>query len=497
MLRFAVFDDGGPARNWPMHDVVLLGKGDVVVPGTVRFDSSTGHIECEPAESGAVGLGLLHQAGAAGTLALKTGLLPYSSEPYILTVELARRAIGQFLTKTEEWQMAYLGEELPAFEHWESSRRGFTKAMVSTDAHDAHTRAQKALEMAVDASERLVVAHAEILLRRRYAKAGASSTAIGCRVSLDRCVDGLKDVLAKQFGLVVLPITWKALCPQQGEYNWAKADAWMEWAQDHRRRVVVGPLIDLEHGQLPHWTADLGDDYLALRDAAYEHVERVVQRYGDSVGMWNLVSGMEMGTSAVGTEREMVDLVRTLSLLVRSDNRGRRIVVEVARPWGHYRAEHPDAPAPIHFISRLAQSGIRLDAIGIRLLMGGSQGCAVRDLMDICTLLDRLMSLEVPVLLTACAVPDGPVEGGRGVWRKGWSPKLQATWASILPQVALARPCIESFVWGDLYDTPDAQPSGAGLISAEGRAKPALQRLSQVARLLKKSLSLESDGSAP
>ena len=60
MLRFAVFDESGPARDWPMHDVVLVGKGDVVVPGEVRFDPATSCIECRPEESGAVALGLLH-----------------------------------------------------------------------------------------------------------------------------------------------------------------------------------------------------------------------------------------------------------------------------------------------------------------------------------------------------------------------------------------------------------------------------------------------------
>ena len=493
MLRFAVYDDGGPARHWPMHDVVLLGKGDVVVPGHALFNAETGHIECTPRETGAVALGLLHDAGAAGTLALKTCLLPPSDEPYVLTVELARRAIGQFLTKAEEWQMTAVGDGA-LFEHWEGARRGFTKAMVASDPLDAHRRAQRAIERAVDASERLVVAHAELLLKKRYANKGASSAALGCRVDPDRCAGGLQKVLADQFGLVVLPVDWAAVCPTQGTWNWDKTDAWMNWAIDNRRRVVLGPLVDLEADKLPQWTAPFAEDYLALRDVAYEHVEQVVARYGDHVGMWNLVNGMETGTTAVATEREMVDLVRTLALLVRSANRGRRVMVEVARPWGHYRAEHPDAPAPIHFISRLAQSGVRLDAVGIRMLMGAPTGSAVRDLMDVCAVLDRLMSLDVPVLLSACAVPDGPVEDGRGHWRSGWSPKAQATWASIMPRVALARPCIESFIWGDLYDTGHEHPAGGGLISSEGRGKPALQRLALLGKQLRQAAHQASSG---
>ncbi|MCH2139142.1 MAG: endo-1,4-beta-xylanase [Phycisphaerales bacterium] len=492
MLRFAVFDDHGPARDWPMHDVVLIGKGDVVVPGTVRFDPETSCIECEPEESGAVALGILHDTGSMGTLALRTCLLPHAAQPYILTAELARRAIGQFLTKAEEWHMASMADEVAAFDHWEQSRGDFTKAMVSEDSLHTATQAQSCLERAVDASERLAIAHAEVLLKRRYAERPASSTAMGCRVQPQRCTGGLQKVLASHFGLVVLPLQWKDLCPAPGEYNWDAADAWMEWAIDTKRRVVIGPMIDLEPGKLPPWSDQWSSDYHALRDAAYEHVEKIVQRYGDAVGMWNLVSGMEAGATAVATEREMVDLVRTLALLVRSAHRGRRVVVEVARPWGHYRAKRPMAPPPLHFVSRLVQSGIRLDAVGIRLLQGGTTGSSTRDAMAICTMLDQLMKLDVPVLLSAAGVPDGPVAQGRGSWRGAWSPKRQAAWAGVMAQVALARPYIESFIWGDLYDTAEAHPPTSGLISTSGKAKPALQKLAQIRQRLRTPLADEA-----
>jgi hypothetical protein len=484
MLRFAVYDKRGLARDWPMHDVVLIGKGDVVVPGTVRFDGDKGVIECEARDGGAVALGLLHDAGPAGQLALRTCLLTPRDEPYVLSVELARHKIGQFLVKCEEWQMAYLGDRHPAIERWEDARLGFTRAMVATDAHTAYREGHISLVKAIDAAERLVMVHADILLKRRFADRGASSTVLGCRVAPGRCTSGLQQLLSKQFGLVVLPLTWRSLCPRAGEYDWDRADAWMEWAMDNHRRVVLGPLIDLEPGGLPDWTEQFSGDYLALRDAAYEHVEKVVQRYGDSVGMWNLVNGMEVGAAPVSSEREMVDLVRTLALLVRSTHRGRRIVVEIARPWGHYRSTNPTAPDPMSFIARLSQSGVRLDAVGIRLLMGGATGTATRDFMDICGMLDRLLTLEVPVLISACGVPDGPVEDGRGAWRSGWSPKVQATWANLLPQVCLARPYVESVIWGDLYDYEGGHPPQSGLVSAQGRGKPALARLASLRKRL-------------
>ena len=35
-------------------------------------------------------------------------------------------------------------------------------------------------------------------------------------------------------------------------------------------------------------------DYSTLRDLAYEHVERIVQRYKSVVGMWNIAAGINV-----------------------------------------------------------------------------------------------------------------------------------------------------------------------------------------------------------
>ena len=42
MLQFAVFDDSGPAKSWPLHNARLLDRDDVVVPGEIEF-ADRGH----------------------------------------------------------------------------------------------------------------------------------------------------------------------------------------------------------------------------------------------------------------------------------------------------------------------------------------------------------------------------------------------------------------------------------------------------------------------
>ena len=54
--------------------------------------------------------------------------------------------------------------------------------------------------------------------------------------------------------------------------------------------------------------------------------------------------------------------------------------------------------------------------------------------------------------------------------------------------VAMSKPFIETLVWTDLYDHPQADLPAGGLVSADGRAKPVLQRLITTRKRLRKPL---------
>ena len=52
----------------------------------------------------------------------------------------------------------------------------------------------------------------------------------------------------------------------------------------------------------------------------------------------------------------------------------------------------------------------------------------------------------------------------------------------------MSKPFVESVFWTDLYDHPSAELPDSGLITDEGRTKPALQKLIGVRRRLRKPL---------
>jgi GH35 family endo-1,4-beta-xylanase len=236
-------------------------------------------------------------------------------------------------------------------------------------------------------------------------------------------------------------------------------------------------------------------DYDTCRDLVYDFVEKVVQRYQSAVGIWNVASGLNVNDNFDFTEAQMLDLVRTAVLVVRHNRKGARTMVELREPFGEHAALRRNSPAPLTFVDRLTQEGIKFDALGIQLLFGqGAPGRAARDLLSISALLDRLLLLEMPVLVSALGVPSREGAGGdrdgtdNGAWHDAWSPEVQARWVSRLFAIAMSKPFVESVFWSDLYDHADADLPGGGLIDEAGKPKPALARLVAARKRLRKPL---------
>lgn len=487
MLRFAVYDENGPAENWPITNAHLIARDDLPSPGDVKVEP--GHIVCTKRGNHAVGLCLLYDAGPMGRMMLQTSLLPDREAPYVLSVELARHRIKLFITKSEEWQMFDLSDGHPAMQQWEEARRLFSQAVVCDEPREADQMARQSLERGIEATERLALAHAQILLHRRFASRRAPSSTLGIRIAPSQNGTQMRELIARDFDVLVLPLRWRDLEVQEGQYNWEPIDRWMQWAKESGKPIVAGPLLDFSKSALPDWMYVWQHDYDTCRDLAYDHVERVVQRYRQYVSIWNLATGINVNSNFSFTHDQMVDLVRMAGLLVRQANRKARVMVELTEPFGEYGAAQSDAMQPLQFVDRLVQEGIRLDAVGVQLLFGQqSDGRATRDLMQISSMLDRFFVLELPVFVSALSVPSETTDPEGGWWHEKWSPQGQSEWISKVFAMAMSKPYVESMFWSDLIDNARALVISGGLVNEAGKGKPALKRLVGMRKRLRKPL---------
>ncbi len=487
MLRFAVFDNDGPARDWPLVNAHMVGSDDQPIRGEVTF--ADGLVLCHKAGADAAGLCLQFDAGRAGVLMLQTCLLPKHDKPFVLTVELARHRIKAFIAKSEEWQMFDLSAEHAATRLWEEARQLLAEAWINPAPLQADRVARESLEKAIEATERLALAHADILLHRRFANRAAAPSTLGVRVWPGRAAQPLRELINKEFDVLVVPINWRELAEHEGKYNWDTVDRWMDWATRTGKPVVAGPLLDFSKRCMPEWMYGWQNDYDTTRDLAYVHLERVVNRYRTAVGIWNVASGLNTCENFPLTAEQMLDLVRMGSLLVKQSHRGAKVMVELAEPWGEHCAVNRESMHPLAFVDRLVQEGIRIDAVGVQVLLGqAGSGRATRDLMQISAMLDRFFLLERPIILSTLGAPSETIDPHGGTWHEPWSPEHQAKWISRVFAVALSKPFVESIFWTDLFDHPRAELPGAGLINDAGQPKPALQKLVSLRRHLRKPL---------
>ncbi|NUQ52126.1 MAG: endo-1,4-beta-xylanase [Phycisphaerales bacterium] len=549
MLSFAVFDSEGPLREWPVRLAYTSIAGELPLQSPVRLDQ--GKLICDKASTDAAALTVQYPVdsptlrklageqaipkggdGTQGLLTLRTTLLPERDTPYLLSLELARHRIMEFLNRLEEWGMFDLPADDEVLQEFELARQTFTQAIVAQRgskegaAIDADRLARAALAQAIDAGDKLAMRHADRALELRlsgkaYAKASQQYTSIvgeaptpghavvvpgtdyavlpgapmvGCAVGPDQCNEGLQKVAAGACDFIRCPMRWVDLEPGEGKYDFAPTDRWIEWAVRHAKVPVFGgPLIDLRASCVPEWLYIWENDYETLRELVYDHVQQIVTRYRRTVSRWSVCSGLHVNTNFKLSFEQIMDLTRLCVLVVKKLHPAAKIEVDIAQPWGDYHAEQKRSLPPHMYAEAIVQAGLAVDAIGLRLQMGhAAQGRTTRDLMAISSLLDRYATLQKPLVITAAGVPSAPTassgEPARdgGFWRTPWNETTQADWIGKLLAICVSKPYVQSVCWQDLGDgSPRAEMPGGGIATQAGTPKPSALRMAQIRQALR------------
>ncbi len=546
MLLFSVFDESGPAADWPLRHAYLVGGDDLVFAGEVRLEE--GFLRCERRQEGACGLGVqfpvrLPRDSQPSLLTLRTCLLPQRTEPYLLSLELARHRLMLVLNKLEEWAFFDLAADDPLMQKVEEARLAFTAALLiqRTGAaagmakgrppftREADDAARRALALAVDVSHDLALRQAQVQHGRRVSGDMAKAAAItpppnaitdhearasraaalgtpglllpemprvGVSVSPNHCTPELQAVVQATCDFVQTPMRWVDMEPTEGKYAFAKTDKWIEWAvMKAKLPVVAGPLVDLRSGVVPDFLYIWEHDYETLKEVVFEHCKTLVTRYRKAVHTWIVASGLPCGGAFKLTYEQVIDLTRTCVLLVRKLQPAAKVVVEIAQPWGEYNAGPAQgagqgwkAIPPTLYAELLNQLGLNIDALGIRLQMGqNSPGRSTRDPMAVSAMLDRYANLDRPVMVSAAGAPSrvpaikGDEPADPGCWGGPWTPESQARWLADVARIVAGKPYVQSLCWQELCDLePGGEMPGGGLLSGSGASKPALASLQRV-----------------
>jgi hypothetical protein len=490
-VKFEIYRNGERVNAFQAMAPYAVGPESVPIGGDVTFRD--GLLSVSRTDDVPVGVALLWDAGAVGAYHLETCRLQPRERPYVLNVELARLRLMKIMQKCEDWNFFDFQRADKHMQKLKDAQDLFADALGKLHEPAAASRlADEALRRGIELSDEIALFHSELLINRRRLSNAFVKHIFGCRVDPTVQNQRYREVLMNYFDYAVLPTPWKVVQPQEGTYDTTQLDSWAEALNKKRMPVIAGPLVNFDETELPDWMFIWENDFDTMRELAYEHVGRLVQRYRKAVSLWNVVGSISTNRVFTLTFEQMIELTRLLVGQVKNVLPSARTLVTISQPFGEYHARSATSISPVLYAEMVAQAGINFDGFAVEIEMGvPQQGAFTRDLFQISTMLDRFSSLGRPVFVTGVSAPgrntpdpgdrsDGrldPAQAGR--WMRPWDPNLQAAWMEAVYHVLLSKPFVESIAWGNLADINQTVPGG-GIMDDMFQPKPGFERLQQM-----------------
>ncbi len=485
MLSFSVYSQGKPVERVNLAGAYLVGSDDV--PLRAELTGKPGVIHCKKRSPGPAGLAVLWNVSGVGSILLETVRLLERPQPYILQVELARGRLLRINQKLEEWGMIQFEGTEPITAKIASARERLIQALQAATPAQASESGEAALAEAVAASEELTRFHADMLLTRRKQSGGIPRRAFGCAISLDSPTDLCTKRLAGSFDFVTVPFLWKEIEPREQSFQWKPLDTWIEKLTKARIPIKGSALLSFHERNVPDWLYTWENNFDALRDLAFEHARRIINRYGQYVQTWDVISGIHASHGFAFNFEQLMELTRMTAALSKQASPRSTSVVNLVAPWGEYYAKNQRTIPPMLYADMAVQSGVNFDAFGVQFEFGPLvDGTFMRDLFQVSALLDQFTKMSKPVHVTGVQVPsDAPVrpesraDGVRvesGSWHGPWSEQVQADWVREFVQIALSKPFVDSVSWGTIQDHPRQAVPNGGLLRSDLAPKRAYQQ---------------------
>lgn len=470
MLSFAVYADGKLATRVNLSGAYVVGTDDVPLRADIEF--ANGIVQCKKRSAGPAGLAVLWNIPSVGEILLETVRVPEREAPYNLQVELLRGRLMRLHCKVEDWGLFDYDDATELIAQADAARDLLIKALQADTPAEAGAIADGALALAVQASESLTQMHAELFLNRRIQTAGFSQRVIGCGVHLDQPTELGRKRLSAAFDFATIPFVWRDIEPSEQAFQWKELDDWVDaLAKDHLP-MRGSALLSFSEGNVPDWLYIWEHDFDTIRDLAFEHIRRVINRYGQYIQSWNVVSGIHANTCFSFTFEQLMELTRMATALTKQLCPNGTAILELVAPWGEYYARNQRTIPPLLYADMAIQSGVNFDAFGLQFYFGsGVDGMYVRDMFQVSALLDQFLKLGKPLHITAVQVPSegsgGETSDEGGVWRSPWTEQVQADWLRQFVDIALSKPFVESVSWQSLVDNKQQAVPHGGLLRAD------------------------------
>ena len=402
--------------------------------------------------------------GDRGMIASSTATLMAREEPYPLGKELVRGKLNQIRGMVADWEARGLEITPKVRESIQAAGRNFG-SIIALDKKDTRSRELEAiaLEGAFQAARELVDCYCEKLLAAKQRQSPTLPT-IQSFYLRQRLPDANHEqALLRAFNSVQVSVPWSVVEPEPGRFDWSRMDNFVDWGRSKGLRVGLGPVVDLNSGDLPHWFLPLAGDINKAASVIFRYVDQVVARFRGRVDSLLVLQGGNCIDQKLGDldETEWLRLTFNACLRVRQGWPEVPLGVGIVQPWGELLADEHRDHNPFLFAEALSRSVDGLGSIDVELVLGqGGRGSVARDALELSRMLEQLAYMGTPLRLDFAPPPLGGACGP--------TPEGRLSWVREFFQLGLASPLVAEVRWSETFEGERSLFPGASLFGEPG-----------------------------
>jgi hypothetical protein len=480
VLKFLVFNDGLPLREFDVTPSYLIGQDEIPIRSQIK--SSEGILYCQKSSDEAAAVAVLWEVKGCGKFLLQTTRLPDREKPYVLNLELARWRLMRIIQKIEDWGLFDYPQIEPINELIDGAKGFLIRALQNEEAPGkAAELADQSLALSMKAGETLAKFYSVRMLVPRLQSGNISRKLLGCRIVPAGSPESLSEELLSTMNFFQIPISWQEFQPTRQQYNLNLLDRWFELLLKRKITIKLGTVISFSEENLPTWLKGKNVEFETLRDLVYDYLTSVANRYGKFIRSWTILSGIHFDNPFCLSFEQVLDITRLACIRAKQLCPRATSVIDIIYPWGEYYSGNARSIHPFMYADMVTQSGINFDAIGLKVPMGAChEGFYTRDFFQLSSLIDRYAILGKPIHLTVAAPSEVTQSAGDshqpphccGYWEEKWSPEIQGKWFELFFQTAISKPQVESITWDSIFDGNYEPIPKSGIFYADGTPKP-------------------------
>ena len=170
--------------------------------------------------------------------------------------------------------------------------------------------------------------------------------------------------MLRSFNAAAVPVRWREVEPDQGNYRWTACDPQIEWCRARGLKVCCGPLLLLDPMGLPDWLCLYEGDFENLASCALEFVRAAVTRYRGKVDLWQSAGRPTSAEILSLSEEQKLRLAASAIEQVRSTDPEHPVLISFDQPWGEYLGRRKMDLPPLYFADAASRKGRRVAPTG-------------------------------------------------------------------------------------------------------------------------------------